>query len=66
MTEEEIRAKEEDRKETTVLVVEDNGDLRKFPPILSVPLLPATSRTTSIKLFEPKSRGVQRSGCEHI
>lgn len=30
MTEEEIRAKEEDRKETTVLVVEDNGDLRKF------------------------------------
>ena len=30
MTEEEIRAKEEDRKETTVLVVEDNDDLRKF------------------------------------
>ena len=30
MTEEEIRAKEEDRKEFTVLVVEDNGDLRKF------------------------------------
>ena len=30
MTEEEIRAKEKDRKETTVLVVEDNGDLRKF------------------------------------
>lgn len=30
MTEEEIRAKEEDRKEATVLVVEDNGDLRKF------------------------------------
>lgn len=30
MTEEEIRAKEEDRKENTVLVVEDNGDLRKF------------------------------------
>ena len=30
MTEEEIRAKEEDRKDITVLVVEDNGDLRKF------------------------------------
>ena len=30
MTEEEIRAKEEDRKDTTVLVVEDNDDLRKF------------------------------------
>ena len=30
MTEEEIRAKEEGRKENTVLVVEDNGDLRKF------------------------------------
>lgn len=30
MTEEEKRAKEEDRKENTVLVVEDNGDLRKF------------------------------------
>ena len=30
MTEEEIRAKEEDRKDITVLVVEDNGDLHKF------------------------------------
>ena len=30
MTEEEIQAKEEDRKDITVLVVEDNGDLRKF------------------------------------
>ena len=30
MTEEEIRAKEEDRKDITVLVVGDNGDLRKF------------------------------------
>lgn len=30
MTEEEIRAKEEDRKDITVLVVEDNGDLRKI------------------------------------
>ena len=30
MTEEEIRAKEEDRKDTTVLVVEDNDDLSKF------------------------------------
>ena len=30
MTEEEIRAKEEDRKDITVLVVEDNGDQRKF------------------------------------
>lgn len=30
MTEEEIRAKEEDRKDITVLVVEDNGYLRKF------------------------------------